>query len=154
MKSMVFENEIWDFLRTITEGMANAFRPLVEEHGLTLMQTRILVEIKEGCSHTVGSLGGIVGLSSGNASSMCKKLEQAGFIKRIRNPEDERFVKLVITEFGEDTIKKIEEALERKYGAFLESKGENEYKAFLECMKKVSSFIHEMSEFKSDKIME
>lgn len=154
MKSMVFENEIWDFLRTITEGMANAFRPLVEEHSLTLMQTRILVEIREGCSHTVGSLGGIVGLSSGNASSMCKKLEQAGFIKRIRNPEDERFVKLVITEFGEDTIKKIEEALERKYGAFLESKGENEYKAFIVSMEKVSSFIREMSEFKSDQKME
>ncbi len=151
MKSMVFENEIWDFLRTITEGMANAFRPLVEEHGLTLMQTRILVEIKEGCSHTVGSLGGIVGLSSGNSSSMCKKLEQAGFIKRIRNPEDERFVKLVITEFGEDTIKNIEETLERKYGAFLESKGEEEFKDFLENMEKVSSFIREMSEFKSDK---
>jgi DNA-binding MarR family transcriptional regulator len=151
MKSMVFENEIWDFLRMITEGMANAFRPLVEEHGLTLMQTRILVEIKEGCSHTVGSLGGIVGLSSGTASSMCKKLEQAGFIKRIRNPEDERFVKLVITEFGEDTIKKIEETLERKYGAFLESKGENEYKAFIESMEKVSSFIREMSEFKNSR---
>lgn len=145
MKSMVFENEIWDFLRTITEGMANAFRPIVEEHGLTLMQTRILVEIKEGGLHTVGSLGGIVGLSSGNASSMCKKLEMAGFIKRIRTPEDERYVKLAITEFGEETIERIEDALEHKYGAFLESKGENEFKTFIACMKKVSSFIREMS---------
>lgn len=154
MKSMVCENEIWDFLRTITEGMANAFRPIVEEQGLTLMQTRILVEIKEGCSHTVGSLGGIVGLSSGNASSMCKKLEVAGFIKRIRTPEDERYVKLAITEFGAETIKRIEDALEKKYGAFLESKGENEFRNFITSMEIVSSFIREMSEFKSDKITE
>jgi DNA-binding MarR family transcriptional regulator len=151
MKGMVFENEIWDFLRTITEGMANAFRPIVEEHGLTLMQTRILVEIKEGGLHTVGSLGGIVGLSSGNASSMCKKLECAGFIKRIRTPEDERYVKLAITQFGEDTIKEIEDALEQKYGAFLESKGEVEFESFMKCMGKVTSFIQDMCEFKSDK---
>lgn len=154
MKSIVCENEIWDFLRTISEGMANTFRPTVEEHGLTLMQTRILVEIKEGCPHTVGSLGGIVGLTSGNASSMCKKLEIAGFIKRLRTPEDERFVKLAITEYGAATVEKIETVLEQRYGAFLESKGENEFKNFLANMEKVSTFIREMSEFKSDKTME
>lgn len=151
MRSIVCENEIWDFLRTITEGMANAFRPIVEEYGLTLMQMRILVEIKEGCSHTVGSLGSIVGLSSGNASSMCKKLELAGFINRIRTPEDERYVKLAITPFGAETIEKIEDALEQRYGAFLESKGEKEFQTFIDSMAKVSSFIREMSEFKQIK---
>lgn len=150
MKGMVFENEIWDFLRTITEGMANAFRPFVEEHGLTLMQTRILVEIKESGFHTVGSLGSIVGLTSGNASSMCKKLEKAGFISRVRNPEDERCVKLTVTPFGEETLIRIEEALEQRYGAFLESKDESEFREFITCMGKVTTFIREMCEFESD----
>ncbi|AFL99653.1 MULTISPECIES: MarR family winged helix-turn-helix transcriptional regulator [Desulfitobacterium] len=147
MKSMVFENEIWDFLRTITEGMANAFRPIVEEHGLTLMQTRILVEVKDGGPHTIGSLGGIIGLTSGNASSMCKKLETAGFLRRIRTPEDERFVKLTLTQHGEDTVYRIEEALERRYGAFLEHKGEKEYQRFIECMDNVKAFMQEMYRF-------
>lgn len=147
MRSMVFENEIWDFLRTITEGMANAFRPIVEEYGLTLMQTRILVEIKDGAPHTIGSLGSIIGLSSGNASSMCKKLEAAGFLKRIRTPEDERFVKLALTRHGEDTIYRIEEDLERRYGVFLEYKGEEEYQRFIKCMDTVKAFMQEMYEF-------
>ncbi|TWH57798.1 MarR family transcriptional regulator [Desulfitobacterium sp. LBE] len=147
MRSMVFENEIWDFLRTITEGMANAFRPIVEEYGLTLMQTRILVEVKDGAPHTIGSLGSIIGLSSGNASSMCKKLEAAGFLRRIRTPEDERFVKLALTRHGEDTIYRIEEALERRYGVFLEYKGEQEYQRFIECMENVKAFMQEMYEF-------
>lgn len=147
MRSMVFENEIWDFLRTITEGMANAFRPIVEEYGLTLMQTRILVEVKDGAPHTIGSLGSMIGLSSGNASSMCKKLEAAGFLKRIRTPEDERFVKLALTRHGEDTIYRIEEDLERRYGVFLEHKGEQEYQRFIECMENVKAFMQEMYEF-------
>lgn len=147
MRSMVFENEIWDFLRTITEGMANAFRPIVEEYGLTLMQTRILVEVKDGAPHTIGSLGSMIGLSSGNASSMCKKLEAAGFLRRIRTPEDERFVKLALTRHGEDTIYRIEEDLERRYGVFLEYKGEQEYQRFIECMENVKAFMQEMYEF-------
>lgn len=151
MKGMEFENEMWDFLRTVTEGMANAFRPIFEEHGLTLMQTRILVEIQEGGPHTVGSLGIKVGLSGGNASSMCKKLEKLGFIKRVRTLEDERYVKLTLTEVGEDTIRKVGDALEQRYGAFLKSKDEDEFQTIFACMKRLSSVIKELSEFKTDK---
>ncbi|MGI1658799.1 MAG: MarR family winged helix-turn-helix transcriptional regulator [Desulfitobacterium sp.] len=147
MRSMVFENEIWDFLRTINESMANAFRPIVEKFDLTLMQTRILVEIKEGGPHTVGTLGSIIGLSSGNASSMCKKLESAGFLRRVRDPEDERYVKLALTKHEEETILQIEKALEHRCGAFLEIKGEQEYQRFTECMNKVRLFIKEMYEY-------
>lgn len=154
MKGMVFENEIWDFLRTISECMTNAFRPIVEEYGLTIMQTRILVEVKEGGPHTIGSLGGIVGLTGGNASSMCKKLEKAGFLRRVRNPEDERYVQLALTEVGEETITKIEEVLEQKYGAFLKNKDQEEFQTIFICMEKVSTFLREMSKFIPDKTME
>ncbi|WP_425806244.1 MarR family winged helix-turn-helix transcriptional regulator [Desulfitobacterium sp. Sab5] len=146
MKSIVFENEVWDFLRMITECMENSFRPIAAKHGLTLLQTQILIELKHCGHHTVGSLGGIIGLSGGNASSMCKKLEKAGFIQRIRNPEDERYVQLALTPIGENTIHQIGEDLEERYGAFLGSKCEDEFQIIFECMKKLGSFIREMSE--------
>lgn len=154
MKGIVFKNEIWDFLRTISESVANAFRPIVERHGLTVMQTRMLVEIKVGGPHTIGSLGGIVGLAGGNASSMCKKLEKAGFLKRIRNLEDERCVHLALTEVGENTIAQIENVIEQKYGAFLRNKGEEELKTIFIAMEKVSTFLREMSKFIPDQTME
>jgi len=146
MKSLVIKNEIWDFLRTITECMDKAFRPIMEEYGLTMMQTRILVEIKECGHHTVGSLGNEVGLASGNASSMCKKLEKAGFVQRIRDIDDERFVKLALTKLGEKTLQDIEDALEKKYGAFLERKDDDEFQIISDGMKKLCCFIKEMSE--------
>lgn len=143
MKSIVFENELWDFLRTITECFVSDFRPIAEEHGLTLMQTRILMEIRE-CGHTVGSLGNIMGLSSGNASSMCKKLEKGGYLKRLRNPEDERYVQLALTETGLDTLRKIGDTLELKYGAFWENTSDEEVFSVFESMKNVRSFIQKM----------
>lgn len=149
MQSMKFEKQLWDFLRKISDGMINAFRPIVEEYGLTLMQTRILMEVREGALHTVGSLGGIIGLTSGNASSMCKKLESAGYLKRIRSPEDERYVQLTITEYGQKILREIEEALEQRYGEFFASKREEEYLECIEAMAKVESFIREIIEYES-----
>ncbi|MDF2501768.1 MAG: MarR family transcriptional regulator [Anaerosporomusa subterranea] len=146
MNSMVFKKEMWDFLRTISEYMDSTFRPIVEEQGLTMMQTRILVEIKQIGYHTVGSVGTAIGLASGNASAMCKKLEKLGLIQRIRNPEDERCVNLTLTDLGVVTVQTIGDALEAKYGSFLENKPEDEFRAVIAGMKKLSSFIQEMSE--------
>lgn len=146
MKSIVFENEVWDFLRMITECMESSFRPIASKHGLTLLQTRILIELKDCGHHTVGSLGGNIGLSGGNASSMCKKLEKAGFIQRIRNLEDERYVQLTLTPIGKNAIQQIGEDLEKKYGTFFENKGEEEFRKIYECMKVMESFIQEMTE--------
>lgn len=148
MKGMVLKKEIWDVLRSVRECMEIAFCPIVQEHGLTMMQTRILLEIKQ-CEHpTVGCLCGEIGLTSGNASAMCKKLEKAGFIKRIRDPKDERFVSLSLTEQAEETIRKIEDALEKKYGQFLENRNEEEFEELIAGMKKLKVFIQEMSTLK------
>ncbi len=148
MKGLVFKKEICDFLRRLKECVNTAFRPIVEEHGLTMMQTRVLLEIKQ-CEHlTVGSLCSEIGLTSGNASSLCKKLEEAGFVKRNRNPKDERFVELSLTEEAEETIQKIEERLVEKYGRFFENKSENELEELIAGMRKFSAFIQEMCTFK------
>lgn len=148
MNSIAFKKEIWDILRSMRECMESAFLPMLEAHGLTMMQTRILLEIKQ-CEHpTVGCLCGVIGLSSGNASSMCKKLEKAGFVKRIRDPRDERFVDLSLTEKGEETIREIEIALEKKYGQYLESRSELEVRELIAGIKKLGVFIQAMSAVK------
>jgi DNA-binding MarR family transcriptional regulator len=125
--------------------MDKVFTPILAQYGLTMMQARILTEIKDCGHHTVGSLGSVIGIASGNTSSMCKKLEKAGFIKRIRDPEDERFVKLALTDFGEQTLQKIENTLDEKYGDFLRSNSE-QFCAIAIGMSKLCSFIKEMSE--------
>jgi DNA-binding MarR family transcriptional regulator len=96
----------------------------------------------------VGCLCGEIGLTSGNASSMCKKLEKAGFLMRNRDPNDERFVALTLTEQGEATMQKIGEAYEKKYGQIIESRSEEELKELIDGMKRFNAFIQEMSRLK------
>lgn len=145
MKGIDFRKEMWDVLRDIRDNMDSFFRPIIEGHGLTMMQTRILMVVKHCERPTVGCLCGEIGLSSGNASSMCKKLEKAGFLKRNRDPSDERFVALSLTERGEEAMQMIGKAFEKKYGEVLASRSEEEFAELIAGMRKFCAFIQDMS---------
>lgn len=144
MREIEFKNEIWDLIRLIAIEMDLVFRPIVESHGLTMIQARILAGIQRCELSTVGSVGNAVGLSSGNASTMCKSLEKAGFIRRIRAPEDERFVKLVLTERGKETIGRIGAVFQEKYTPILQEKTDQDFNTIIAGMKKLKELIVEM----------
>jgi DNA-binding MarR family transcriptional regulator len=144
MEGMEFKNEIWDLIRLVSVGMDHVFRPIVEPCGLTMMQTRILMEIARSDSSTVGNLAGVVGLSSGNASTLFKKLEQSGFIKRIRDSHDERVVKLLLTELGAETVQKIDRAIQTKYAAILAGKSSRDLAVIIAGMRKLNEILTEM----------
>ena len=91
------------------------FRPISEQYGLTHMQMRILMELWSAeDSPTIGQLGRTLGMTSGNMSSMCKRLEQEGFLLRVRDLQDERMVKIALSEKGRDTVRAIEPPCRRK----------------------------------------
>lgn len=144
MRGIELKNEVWDLIRLITTGMDVVFRPIVESCGLTMTQMRILVGIERGELTTVGSLGSVVGLSGGNASTMCKKLEKEGFIKRTRDSQDERLVKLILTELGSATIKKIDTALQEKYAPILVDISTQDFEMIILGMKKLNILLAEM----------
>ncbi|NLW55710.1 MAG: MarR family transcriptional regulator [Firmicutes bacterium] len=110
-----------------------------------MIQARILVGIERSGLSTVGGVGNLVGLSSGNASTMCKKLEKAGFIKRLRSLEDERLVKLVLTDEGRATLKKIDDVFREKYASLLEQWTEQDFTLIIAGMRKLSELISAMS---------
>lgn len=145
MKGIDFKKEMWDFLHSLRDGMDNIFRPVIEDHGLTIMQAHILFVIKHYERPTVGCLCSEIGLTSGNASSMCKKLEKTGFLNRNRDPNDERFVALSLTKQGETAVQMIKEAFDKKYSKILESRSKEEYEELINGMKKLNNFIQEMS---------
>ncbi|MCL6572764.1 MAG: hypothetical protein K6T88_13955, partial [Bacillus sp. (in: Bacteria)] len=51
-----FKNHLWDYTRKINENANIVINSLCEQHGLTTLQGRILVEIKQHGSHTIGTL--------------------------------------------------------------------------------------------------
>ncbi|MDD3705919.1 MAG: MarR family transcriptional regulator [Clostridiaceae bacterium] len=124
MEATEFKNIVFDYTRKINENLNSVFSPAIESCGLTMMQTRILMELYNCDSHTIGSLAESICSAGANISAMCKRLEGQGYIERIRNRKDERVVFVVLTKQGKETILEIERIFSERFSVHLEGKEE------------------------------
>jgi DNA-binding MarR family transcriptional regulator len=81
-------------------AFGKAYKPLLEELGLTYTQWIILVALWERDEETVGGLGEKLFLESNTLTPILKKLEEQGYLRRRRDPTDERQVLVSLTEAG------------------------------------------------------
>lgn len=77
-----------------------AYKPILEELGLTYTQYIAIVALWEEDNQTVSSLGEKLFLESNTLTPILKNLEAAGYLRRRRDPEDERQVLISLTEAG------------------------------------------------------
>ncbi|TCN33757.1 MarR family winged helix-turn-helix transcriptional regulator [Sinorhizobium americanum] len=81
-------------------AFGRAYKPILDELGLTYTQYIALVALSEEDDQTVGELGEKMFLESNTLTPILKKLEQIGFINRRRDPADERQVRVRLTPAG------------------------------------------------------
>ena len=77
-----------------------AYKPILEELGLTYTQYIAIVALWEEDDQTVSRLGGKLFLESNTLTPILKKLESMGYLTRRRDPKDERQVRVNLTEAG------------------------------------------------------
>ena len=77
-----------------------AYKPLLDQLGLTYPQYIAIVALSEEDNQTVGSLGEKLFLESNTLTPLLKKLEAMGYVRRQRSAEDERQVVVSLTEAG------------------------------------------------------
>lgn len=77
-----------------------AYKPILEQLGLTYPQYIAIVALWEEDNQTVGSLGEKLFLESNTLTPLLKKLEGMGYVQRKRDPADERQVVVSLTEAG------------------------------------------------------
>ena len=77
-----------------------AYRPMLEELGLTYPQYLAMLVLWEAEPRSVRELGEELGLDSGTLSPLLKRLEALGLVQRRRSAEDERRVEIFLTETG------------------------------------------------------
>jgi DNA-binding MarR family transcriptional regulator len=146
MKEKLLKKQLWDMIRLINTNFETAYKPIVEIHGLTTMQSRVLIGINECDEPTVGNISKIIDVSSPNASNMCKKLEQEGFIHRMRGLIDERVVILKLTEKGEQTLLQINNDLKNMFGPIIEKIPEEEFETIISGMKLLNKLLSELED--------
>jgi len=77
-----------------------AYKPILEELGLTYPQYIAIVALWEEDNQTVSTLGEKLFLESNTLTPILKKLEGMGYVRRQRDPSDERQVVVSLTDSG------------------------------------------------------
>ncbi|MDF3302803.1 MarR family winged helix-turn-helix transcriptional regulator [Streptomyces tropicalis] len=79
-----------------------AYRPVLEELGLTYPQYLVLLVLWERGETTVKDLAAALRLDYGTVSPLLKRLQSAGLVRRERSARDERSVLVAVTGRGEE----------------------------------------------------
>jgi DNA-binding MarR family transcriptional regulator len=107
-------------------GMAiqRAYKPLLDELGLTYPQYLVLNVLWRDDGQTVGGIAEQLALESSTLTPLLKRLESAGLVRRTRNPGNERQVIVALTDKGR--------ALHSKAGCLAETLAETSNHSFAE----------------------
>ncbi|MBR1219040.1 MarR family transcriptional regulator [Bradyrhizobium sp. U87765 SZCCT0131] len=76
------------------------YKPLLDGLGVTYPQYLVLSALWENDGQTISAIGERLALEPSTITPLVKRLEQAGFIARQRNPADERQVVVSLTAQG------------------------------------------------------
>ena len=96
-----FNNTIFSMIREISHKIDLLLQDTANSLDLTPLQLKIIIALYSADEDvSIGNLGRAIGVTGGNISNICKKLEKKGFVDRIRSEEDERVVNVRLTETG------------------------------------------------------
>ncbi len=115
MTTSAYGASIWQFSRILNECLSTALLPITRRYGITQAQAQLIFSVHRDAEASVGTIAKRLGLARTNASAMCKKLANMGFLRRHRREDDERIVSLVLTENGKDAARAIEARIEKVY---------------------------------------
>ena len=97
--------------QTLKTKTARLLEPVVQAEGLTPLQASVLFHLARQDS-SLGDISEVTCMGQANASSLCKKLEQGGFLTRSRGASDGRVVTLSLTPKGQETARRIQARLD------------------------------------------
>jgi DNA-binding MarR family transcriptional regulator len=87
-------------LYSASMAIGRAYKPLLDRLEITYPQYLVLSTLWEGGAQTIGGIAERLALESSTVTPLVKRLEQAGFVTRKRNAEDERQVDVDLTVKG------------------------------------------------------
>jgi len=114
-EELLLENQICFRVYSLEKEIQAAYRPILEELGLTYAQYITMLVLWEKREASVGEVCAALSLDTGTVSPLLKRLEASGLIRRRRAQEDERTVMVSLSPEGEA----LEERARRVPGALV-----------------------------------
>ncbi len=117
--SLLLDQQLCFALYAAQRAVTAAYRPLLDDLGLTYPQYLVLLVLWERGETSVKELAAALRLDYGTVSPLLKRLESAGLVRRARSVRDERSVRVALTGRGEE----LRERAARVPGALLAATG-------------------------------
>lgn len=103
---LALENQVCFALAVASRSVIGMYRPLLEPLGLTHPQYLVMLALWERGAHSVRALGEALRLEPATLSPLLKRLEALGYVRRERDPGDERALRVELTADGTALRKK------------------------------------------------
>ncbi len=97
---LALEQQVCFALAIASRSVIATYRPLLEPMGLTHPQYLVMLALWENEPLRVNELSRLLQLDPGTLSPLLKRLESSGYIRRERDPHDERALAVVLSEKG------------------------------------------------------
>ena len=117
------ENQLCFPLYAAARQVVSLYTPHLKKLGLTYTQYIVFLVLWEGDGIPVGELGRRLYLDNGTLTPLLKKLENAGYLTRSRDKDDERVVTVTLTESGQ-ALKEKAKDIPLKIGSCIKLKEE------------------------------
>src|SRR3954471_14806077 len=97
---LALEQQVCFALSVAARSVVAVYRPLLEPMGLTHPQYLVMLALWQYAPLSVRRLSELLQLDPGTLSPLLKRLEAIGYLRRERNPEDERSLAITLTAAG------------------------------------------------------
>lgn len=98
--ALALDNQLCFAVYAASHAFARTYRPLLEPLGLTYPQYLVMLVLWERDGIGVKAIGNRLGLDSGTLTPLLKRLAAAGLVSRARDGDDERQVRVTLTDTG------------------------------------------------------
>ena len=118
--SLALDHQLCFKLYAASRAVTRAYKPMLDQLGLTYPQYLAMLVLWEGDGITVGDISARLLTDPGSLTPLLKRLEAEGLLTRTRSSADERVVELRLTEKG----RSLQQQAERFPACILEASGQ------------------------------
>ena len=97
---LALEEQVCFALSVAARGVVAVYRPLLDPMGLTHPQYLVMLALWQHAPLSVRELSRLLRLDPGTLSPLLKRLEAIGYLRRQRDPDDERSLAVTLTASG------------------------------------------------------
>ncbi len=94
------ERQVCFALSVAARSVVALYRPLLEPMGLTHPQYLVMLALWQHTPLSVRAISNLLQLDPGTLSPLLKRLEASGYVRRERDPADERSLAVTLTDRG------------------------------------------------------